>query len=234
MTQKRKNTLSLLMKIIVAAAILVTIIFNYDTLTNLDVRAMVENASSIYAAIGIVLAVFFGKALLFVIPASLIYISVGMAFNPLIAILVSFAGISIEIMTTYILGLFLGGDTVNKLLSKSKNGKKLLEKDLTNKFSVLFLARFTGLPIDFTGLFLGASKCNVVRYYTASILGIMPRVILFTFLGDTIYDIISMTLLIKIIICVIPIVIIAFVIKHFADKKKKSQLGITANTQDDE
>lgn len=223
MTQKTKNTLLLFAKIAVAAVILTVVILNYETLTNLDVRAIVENASSVYAAIGIILGIFFAKSLLFVIPASLIYLSVGMAFSPVTAILVSFAGISIEVMATYLLGLFLGGDTVNKLLSKSKNGQKLLKMDITNKFSVLFVARFTGLPIDFTSLFLGASKCNVLKYYFASVLGIMPRVIVFTLLGDTIYEIIPMDLLIKIIICIIPVVIVVFVVKYFADRKKKAE-----------
>ncbi|MBE6746117.1 MAG: VTT domain-containing protein [Ruminococcaceae bacterium] len=223
MTQKTKNALLLAAKVAVAAVILTVVILNYDTLTNLDVRAIVEGASSVYAAIAIILGIFFAKSLLFVIPASLIYLSVGMAFSPLTAILVSFAGISIEVIATYLLGLFLGGDTVNKLLSKSKNGQKLLKMDITNKFSVLFVARFTGLPIDFTSLFLGASKCNILKYYSASVLGIMPRVIVFTLLGDTVYELIPMDLLIKLIICAIPIVIVVFVVKYFVDRKKKNQ-----------
>ena len=224
MTQKTKNALLLAAKVAVAAVILTVVILNYDTLTNLDVRAIVEGASSVYAAIAIILGIFFAKSLLFVIPASLIYLSVGMAFSPLTAILVSFAGISIEVIATYLLGLFLGGDTVNKLLSKSKNGQKLLKMDITNKFSVLFVARFTGLPIDFTSLFLGASKCNIFRYYFASVLGIMPRVIVFTLLGDTVYELIPMDLLIKLIICAIPVVIVVFVVKYFVDRKKKNEV----------
>lgn len=223
MNEKTKSILSLFSKIAVAGIILTVIILNYDRLTNLDVRALIENASSIYAAVGILLAVFFGKSLLFVIPASLIYISIGMALKPLTAILVSFLGISIEVMTTFLLGKFLGGDTVNKLLSKSESGKKLLEKNVADKFSVLFVMRFSGLPIDFTSLFLGASGCGVLKYYTASICGIMPRVILFTFLGDRIYDIIPMELLIKIIICLIPAAVVFFVIRHFISKKKKAE-----------
>lgn len=224
MTQKTKNALLLAAKVAVAAVILTVVILNYEKLTNLDVRAIVEGASSVYAAIAIILGIFFAKSLLFVIPASLIYLSVGMAFSPLTAILVSFAGISIEVIATYLLGLFLGGDTVNKLLSKSKNGQKLLKMDITNKFSVLFVARFTGLPIDFTSLFLGASKCNIFRYYFASVLGIMPRVIIFTLLGDTVYELIPMDLLIKLIICAIPIVIVVFVVKYFVDRKKKNEV----------
>lgn len=224
MTQKTKNALLLAAKVAVATVILTVVILNYEKLTNLDVRAIVEGASSVYAAIAIILGIFFAKSLLFVIPASLIYLSVGMAFSPLTAILVSFAGISIEVIATYLLGLFLGGDTVNKLLSKSKNGQKLLKMDITNKFSVLFVARFTGLPIDFTSLFLGASKCNIFRYYFASVLGIMPRVIIFTLLGDTVYELIPMDLLIKLIICAIPIVIVVFVVKYFVDRKNKNEV----------
>ncbi len=222
MNEKTKKTLSLVAKILVAAVILTVVILNYDKLKNLDVRAIVENAPSIYAAVGVVIAIFFAKSLLFVIPASLIYLSVGMAFTPIQAILISFVGISIEVMTTYVLGRFLGGDAVSKLLSKSKSGQKLLEKNVQDKFGVLFLMRFTGLPIDFTSLFLGASKCNILRYYIASMAGIMPRVIVFTVLGDGIYDIIPMELLVKIIIGAIPVVVIAFVVKHFADKKKNT------------
>lgn len=226
MNEKTKKNLSLFAKIAVAAVILTVIILNYDRLTNLDVRAIVESAPSIYAAVGVVIAIFFAKSLLFVIPASLIYLSVGMAFSPVQAIIISFIGISIEVMATYILGKFLGGDAVTKLLSKSKSGQKLLEKNVQDKFGVLFLMRFTGLPIDFTSLFLGASGCSIFKYYIASVTGIMPRVIVLTVLGDGIYDIIPMELLIKIIICAVPVVIIVFVIKHFRDKSNKNDKRI--------
>ena len=223
MNEKTKNALSLAAKILVAGVILTVVILNYDKLKNLDVRAIVERAPSVYAAAAVVVAIFFAKSLLFVIPASLIYISVGMAFAPWQAIIISFVGIGVEVSATYLLGRFLGGDTVSKLLSKSKNGQKLLEKNVQDKFGVLFLMRFSGLPIDFTSLFLGASKCGFFKYFLASMAGIMPRVVLFTILGDGIYDIIPMDLLIKIIIGAVPVVVIAFVIKHFADKKKAKQ-----------
>lgn len=223
MNEKKKSLLSLAAKIAVIAVILIIVIKNYDKLTHIDVRAIVENASSVYAAMAMVVGIFFLKSLLFVIPASLIYISVGMAFSPLTAILVSFVGIAVEVSATYILGRFLGGDAVNKLLSKSKSGQKLLEKDVANRFSVLFLMRFSGLPIDFTSLFLGASGCKYLIYILSSLAGIMPRVILFTILGDKIYDLIPMEIIVKAIICILPIAVIAFVIKYIIDRKKKPQ-----------
>ena len=52
----------------------------------------------------------------------------------------------------------------------------------------------------------------------------MPRVIVFTLLGDTVYELIPMDLLIKLIICAIPVVIVVFVVKYFVDRKKKNEV----------
>lgn len=222
MNEKRKNILSLAAKILVVAVILTVVILNYDTLTHLDVRMIVENASSIYVSIAAVIGIFFLKSLLFVIPASLIYLSVGTAFSPLIAIIISFFGIAVEVTATYFLGNFLGGEAVEKLLSKSKAGQKLLEKNVSNKFSVLFVMRFSGLPIDFTSLFLGASGCKYPVYLVSSLAGIMPRVIVLTVLGDSIYKYIPRDFLIKVIIVALPIAAAVFVIKYIIDRKKKN------------
>lgn len=61
------------------------------------------------------------------IPASLVYISVGMAFSPLTAVLVNIAGILVEFTASYLFGLFLGGDYINKMMQKQKYGKRCLK-----------------------------------------------------------------------------------------------------------
>ncbi len=222
MNEKTKNILSLAAKIAVVAVILTVVILNYDALTNIDVRAIVENASSVYVAIAIIIGIYFAKSLLFVIPASLIYISIGMALPAPTAILVSFAGIAVEVTATYLLGVFLGGDAVKKLLGKSIAGQLLLEKEIQSKFSFVFLMRFSSLPIDFSSLFLGASGCKFPVYLLGSLAGIMPRVIALTILGDRIYDLIPMSLIIKIVLCILPLAVVFFVVKYFVDKKKKT------------
>ena len=73
------------------------------------------------------------KALLFVIPASLVYIAVGQVmsimladapFSPMwVAVPLNLVGIILELTATYLLGMFLGGQTVEKLLTKNKNGQ---------------------------------------------------------------------------------------------------------------
>ncbi|MBQ7005960.1 MAG: TVP38/TMEM64 family protein [Clostridia bacterium] len=221
MSEKTKSTVKALIRVAVAMIIFVLAVINYDKLKNIDVRALVEGSSSVLVAVLTIWGVYLTKSILFIIPASLIYISTGMAFPPVTASLISLVGIIIEVTVTYLLGLFLGGEYVNKQLKKTKAGKKILDMKLNDSFIALLPIRALPVfPIDFVSLFWGASKCGFHRYFFASVIGIMPRVILFTILGDGIYDYIPIHLIIKIIIISIPIGAIIYLIRHFIKLKK--------------
>lgn len=222
MSEKTKSTVKALIRVAVAMIIFVLAVINYDRLKNIDVRALVDASSNMVIAILTIWGVYLTKSILFIIPASLIYISIGMAFPPLTASLISLVGIIIEVTVTYFLGLFLGGEYVNKQLAKTKAGKKILDMKLNDNFLALLPIRALPVfPIDFVSLFWGASKCGFGRYFFASVIGIMPRVILFTILGDGIYDYIPIHLIIKIIICAIPVGAIVYLIRHFVKLNKQ-------------
>ena len=145
-----------------------------------------------------------------------------MAFETWQACLISLVGIILEVTVTYFLGLFLGGDYVNKLLAKSKGGQKILDMKFNDNFpAFLGIRALPVFPIDFVSLFWGASKAKFPRYFIASVVGIMPRVVLFTILGDGIYDYIPIHLIIKIVIFAIPVGVVIYLIRHFV--KLKSQ-----------
>ena len=147
-----------------------------------------------------------------------------MAFSPISAIAVNFAGIALEVTLTYLLGRFLGGSYVEKRLSGKPAGEKVLSflKD-NKKLSVLLGVRVLPVfPIDFVSLFLGAVKLPFWKYFLISILGIMPRVAMFTVVGDTLYDYVPMHLIVKVIICCIPLVMVFWVIKYIRKRKTKN------------
>lgn len=230
MKEKTKSTLLALLRAAVAMAIFVVAVINYEKLKNIDVRAIVAASSGVAVAVAAILGIYLVKSVLFIIPASLIYISVGMAFPTSQAILINLAGIVIEVTVTYFLGLFLGGDYVNALLAKNKGGRKILEKKFNDNFPILFGIRVLPVfPIDFVSLFWGASKCGFLRYFVASVGGIMPRVILFTILGDGIYDYIPIHLIVKIIICAIPVGVAGYLIRHFVRQKKGEPVSESEN-----
>ena len=112
----------LILRCAVAITLLVIAVVNYDRLTKIDMRALVDGAGSTAAAVAVIIGVYAVKSVLFIIPASMIYISVGMAFPTPSAIAINLAGIALEITATYLLGWFLGGEYVEKRLKGSKAG----------------------------------------------------------------------------------------------------------------
>ncbi len=221
MDKNKKDKILNIIKIVVAAAIFVTAVLNYKTLSELDIRLLVAGASSLAVAIMLILGVYVVKAVLLVLPASVIYISVGVALDTKTAVLVNVAGIAIEVFITYFLGKFLGKDTVEKKLRGTKGGDKLLSMKDKNKNLATFIIRFVpAFPIDFSSLFMGAFDFKFLPYFLCSVAGLAPRVIAFTILGDKIYDLIPMKYIVLIAICAIPVAGAVILIKKAVAKKK--------------
>lgn len=216
-----KEILPIIARVTIAAVIFTTAIVFYDELTNIDIRALVQAAPSVMIAVFLIWGVYLVKSLVFVVPASLVYISVGMAFSPLDACLINMAGILIEVFVTYWLGRFMGSASVEKLLRGKKGGEKLLNMNLQDKPFFVFTVRFIpAFPIDFSSLFFGAFTKKFWQYLLLSVLGIAPRVILFTVIGDKIYDLIPMKLIVTVCIAAIPIALIVYFIKRYRKNKK--------------
>lgn len=215
-----KNKILKILKILLAATLLTVIIINYDTLSNLDIRQLIAGAESVTLATAMVIGVYFVKSMVFVVPASLIYISVGMAFEPKQAILINTVGIIVEITATYFLGKFLGKDAVEKKLRGNKAGEKLLNMKSKSKNLMIFTIRFTGIPIDFSSLFMGAFDFNFLPYFFLSLLGILPRVLLLTIIGEGFYELIPMKYIITAVIIIIPVAAVGIVLKKIISRKK--------------
>lgn len=219
---KKEKVLNIL-KIVVAAAIFLTAILNYKRLSNIDVRLLIAGASSLLAAELLILGVYVVKAILLVLPASVIYISVGVAMDWKRAVVVNLLGIMIEVTVTYFLGKFLGKSTVEKKLKGTKMGDKLLNMQDKNKNLAILGIRFIpAFPIDFSSLFMGAFDFSFLPYFFFSVLGLAPRVAAFTILGDKIYDLIPMKYIVLIAIVAIPVAVAVMLIKKKLPKKKEA------------
>ena len=220
----KKELLPLLLRLALLAAVFTAVLCNYDRLTHLDVRALVDAVPGTLAAYAVVLGVFCVKGLTFVIPAMLIYVSVGMAFPAPIAVALSLVGIALEVSGTYALGRLLGGSYVERLLKKTKAGDKMLNMKGKTKGSALFTARLLPVfPIDFFSLFLGSIKYSFVPYLLLSVLGVAPRVVLFTLMGEKAYDLIPMAWILRIVLVLIPIAAVAVVVRTLLKRRKAAE-----------
>lgn len=219
MNNKTKRIIGIILRIALVLAILFVIIFKYNDLVNIDVRALVEKTDSLFEAASAVVGVYSLKAVVFVIPASVLYMAVGMAFDFVPGLIVNAVGLFAELNLTYFIGKFLGGEKVENKLRQSKKGEKIITlRD--KKTPYLYVARLLPVfPIDFVSLFFGASNMGYLRYILISFFGVMPRIILITLLGDRIYDLIPVKFMMTVVIFAILIASIVILIKYI---KKKS------------
>jgi len=217
------HALGLAARIIVSVFIIALIIWKYEDFKTMDIRGLVAASATTAAAVATIWGIYLLKSMVFVIPASLIYIAVGMAFPAHWAILINAAGILIEISVSYLFGLIMGGPYVINKLQKIKYGDKILELHGKNKLSAIFAIRFLPVfPIDLVSLFLGAVRMRFLPYFLISAGGILPRVILFTVLGDGLYDYVPMQKIALVAAILLPVALIIWVIKY-ALKAKKSE-----------
>ena len=221
MNNKIKRAVGIGVRATLVIVILLVIIFKYNELVNIDVRALVEKTDTLFEAGAAVVGVYGLKAIVFVIPASVLYMAVGMAFDFAPGLLVNAIGIFFEINITYFIGKFLGGEAVEKKLSASKKGQKIIElRD--KKTPYLYVARLLPVfPIDFVSLFFGASNMGYVRYILISFFGVMPRIILITLLGDKIYDLIPVKFMMTVVVFALLVASVVILIKYIKKKDKK-------------
>lgn len=212
---RSSHAFGLAARITVSVFIIALIIWKYDELKNIDIRAIVDSASNVFMAVGLIWGVYLLKSITFVLPASLIYIAVGMCFPAHWAILINAVGIIIEVSVSYLFGIIMGGPYVKNKLEKNKYGEKILALQEKNKLSAIFAIRVLPVfPIDIVSLLLGAVRMKFLHYFLVSLGGILPRVILFTILGDGIYDYFPMQKIVLVGAVLIPVALIAWIIRY--------------------
>lgn len=228
------HAIGLAARIVVSVVIIAIIIWKFEEFQNIDVRGIVSASGSLGIAIASILGIYLLKAIVFVVPASLVYIAVGLALPTFIAIPVNIAGILLEVCVTYLLGMMLGGNIVTNKLKKVKYGDKILALHEKNKLSAIFAIRVLPVfPIDIVSLFLGAVKMKFVPYLLISLAGILPRVILFTILGDGLYDYIPMQKLMVIAAVLVPVALIVWIIRYALKSKKSEEIAENPPEEDE-
>ncbi len=218
---RSSHALGLAARIIVSVFIIALIIWKYEDLQNIDIRALVDSSSSVIAAVAAIWGVYLLKSVTLVLPASLIYIAVGMCFPAHWAVLINAVGIMAEVSASYLFGVIMGGPYVKNKLEKNKYGEKILSLQEKNKLSAIFIIRVLPVfPIDIVSLLLGAVRMKFLQYFLVSLGGILPRVILFTILGDGIYDYFPMQKIVLVGAILIPVALVAWIIKYAVKMSK--------------
>ena len=156
------------------------------------------------AAFGIIMALFAVKSVVAFIPFSVLFISSGMVFSAPVAMGISILGFALLISVKFLWGKKFGGGNAHKLAVKSKSVTRFMDlKGKGNKWMLVVLRFVPFVPVGTISRAYGATEMKYLPFVGLSVLGFLPRVVLWSFVGSNIFDPFTPTFMAPIIVLLI-------------------------------
>ncbi len=115
------------------------------------------------------------KTLTLLVPGTILHVSAGVLFPPVIALSLACVGNLLGLSIGYLMGRMLGRESVAALLSKNRRTALFLEKSNRSHVKSCLVARLMPLPVELCSLFFGAVGVSFRSYLAASLSGLLPR-----------------------------------------------------------
>lgn len=224
MTKKNNNNLFNYKKIIPAvliiAGIIIYLIFGEEiTVDNiLNMSPVNRVIASIF-----ILILYLIKSMSIVGPIMALYIASGLIFPLYWAIPLNILGVAIGLTYSYRIGYSSGDFLKEKILSRYEKLNEFYSVVKDNEWFSAFIIRIVGiLPHDIVNMFFGSLRISYYKYMTASIIGLMPMLIISTVIGRTITDPTSPEFLLAVIMRVVLSISAALIYRLILNKSKES------------
>lgn len=176
-----------ILPIIIILSFVAIITLNFDKISISDILHYVPK--NYFLAIITFLILYLVKSLSIVFPLMILYITSGIIFTPIYGILVNIVGLFISLSVPYWIGRFCGRDLLDKLTLKYNKLEKLQIAKTKNEWFVSYILRMIGIiPVDIVSMSLGAIKVNYKKYISGSLIGLLPKMIIQTYIGEAIID----------------------------------------------
>ncbi len=171
--------------------------------------------------------VFFGfyglKSLSVVIPLSALFISIGSIYPFPIAVIVNIIGLSVAFTVPYLVGRISGGDVIAFVEEKYPKVKKIVSYGHDNNLFASYISRaVVVVPGDVVSLIHGALRMPYRPYLLGSLLGVMPEMLVHTYIGGSLRDLSWRSLLVMIAMIVVTLMFSILLNKRVSRAGKKT------------
>lgn len=125
------------------------------------------------------------KSLSVVFPLSSLFIATGIIYDMYTAVLINLVGLCICFTIPYFVGRLSGGDLVEKIADKYPKARKMVDYGHDNNLFASYMSRAVVIvPGDIVSMIHGALEMPYKPYLLGSVLGVLPEMLVQTYLGD--------------------------------------------------
>lgn len=173
-----------------------------------------------------VISLFLVKGFIPFVPLSVLFISSGLVFPAPLAALINVLGFAILVSVKYAWGKKLGGGGAHKILVKSEVVYDFMDLGGKGNWWMLVILRFVPfIPINTVSRIYGATSMNYWRFCMFSVLGFLPRILIWSIIGVNITDPFSVSFMAPIIVLLlvsgISVLVLRTLLNHIDKNKKK-------------
>ena len=173
--------------LLMVAVTMALIIVNRDKIT---VDRIVNLAPEHYALAAVVFLLFYAvKSISFVFPVTVLKVSAGLVFGPVLGTLVNLLGEAVCLTLPFLLARLILPNANERLFQKYPQAAFLIDRFQSRELLLPLLLRTMGfLPMDVISAVLGLTNLRYSRYILGSLCGVLPGVVVATCLGNAIRE----------------------------------------------
>lgn len=134
----------------------------------------------------VMLGLFALKSVDFLIHSGVLYAADGIMFPLPTALLLNLVGIIITVTPTYFLGKMWGPPVIETLCRRYPKLHAFTDDTKGGSLSVSILLRTVGLPIQVGSVYMGAAGFHFDRFLLGSVIGLLPVMIPYTVMGESV------------------------------------------------
>ncbi len=179
-----------IIKYIPAVICILMIVVCVCLLQTTDVEELLEFTSAEpLMALGVLWLMYALKSLSIVFPLTVLFIAAGNIFPYPAAVAVNAAGLVVCFTLPYYIGKISGSDAVKLIVEKYPKAQKFIDYGHTNNFLTVYISRaITVVPCDLVSMLHGALGMPLLTYILGSLLGMMPEMLVITYIGGQLRD----------------------------------------------
>ena len=136
----------------------------------------------------LVLLLYAVKSVLFFIPVMFLYMLTGNLFPPIYSIFINIVGLSVTMSLTFWLGKKLGKNFVKKIIRKSPKVQRFMDNSDKSQVTLFALRASNIFPVELISLVCGCTGYRYWSFLGLSLLAMVPSLIPFTLMGDSLKD----------------------------------------------
>lgn len=214
------------MQLLLVACVLAVLVWFGFTVRSRGVESLLP--SSLPLAALVILLLYAVKSVAFMIPFAALFFAAGMLFPAWQAMLLTYAGMLLNLTIGYFIGKKVGGKRAEEILVSNGRAAAVLARLGENQSTACFLARLLPLPFEPLTVFFAASGMSYGRHLIFTLLGTIPNVVPYVIAGRAIDNPLSAAFLVPFGVCIAFSIVTFFVMRRLEIKAGAADLENTA------